>query len=82
LLHDFSFTPAGELLAMLKGSSGTDAAASGHMAHMMPGMAMNHDTAAMKPKSGMSHNAMGHMQMGDMGGMDVNDIAYDAYLAN
>lgn len=82
LLHDFSFTPAVELLAKLKGTSGMGAAVSGHMAHMMPGMAMNHDMAAMKPKSGMSHDAMGHMPMGDMGAMDVNDIEYDAYLAN
>lgn len=89
LLHDFSFTPAVELLAKLKGTSGMGAAASGHMAHMMPGMAHSmpsmgtgHDMAAMKPKSGMSHDAMGHMQMGDMGAMDVNDIEYDAYLAN
>ncbi len=58
------------------------AAVAGHMAHMMPGMASTHDMAAMKPKSGMSHDAMGHMQMGDMGAMDVNDIDYDAYLAN
>ncbi len=82
LLHDFSFTPAVELLAKLKGTSGMGAAVAGHMAHMMPGMASTHDMAAMKPKSGMSHDAMGHMQMGDMGAMDVNDIDYDAYLAN
>lgn len=46
LLHDFSFTPAEELLARLMRSSG----------HSMHG--------------------------GRMGAMDVNDIDYDAYLAN
>jgi FtsP/CotA-like multicopper oxidase with cupredoxin domain len=46
LLHDFSFTPAGELLARLGRSTG----------HSMHG--------------------------GHMGAMDLNDINYDAYLAN
>jgi FtsP/CotA-like multicopper oxidase with cupredoxin domain len=46
LLHDFSFTPAEELLARLKRSTG--------------------------------HG----MHSGHMGAMDVNDIDYDAYLAN
>ena len=46
LLHDFSFTPAGELLARLKRLTG----------HSMHG--------------------------GRMGAMDLNDIDYDAYLAN
>ncbi len=59
LLHDFSFTPAEELLAKLtKGSAG------GHM-------------------HGGGGGMMGRMmQGGGMMGMDVNDIAYDAYLAN
>ena len=52
LLHDFSFTPAEELLAKLKSGSG--------MGMMMNGMNMG----------------------GGMMGMDVNDIEYDAYLAN
>ena len=46
LLHDFSFTPAEELLARLKRSTG------------------------------------GHGMHGGMGAMDLNDIDYDAYLAN
>ena len=46
LLHDFSFTPAEELLARLKRSTG------------------------------------GHSMHGGMGAMDLNDIDYDAYLAN
>jgi FtsP/CotA-like multicopper oxidase with cupredoxin domain len=69
LLHDFSFTPAEELLARLKGSVG------GHGA-------MDHGS--------MDHGSM-NQGMGDMGGMtmaagmagmDLNDIEYDAYLAN
>jgi FtsP/CotA-like multicopper oxidase with cupredoxin domain len=47
LLHDFSFTPAEELLARLKSTKG------GHGMHG-----------------------------GGMGAMDLNDIEYDAYLAN
>jgi hypothetical protein len=74
LLHDFSFTPADELLARLK-------AAGGPRGMMMGGM--NHDAS-------MSHMAqmggMGAMKPGrampGMGNMDLNDIAYDAYLAN
>lgn len=60
LLHDFSFTPAEELLKSLGAGGG-----------------MSHGT--------MDHSKMaGGMKMGDgmMMGMDVNDIAYDAYLAN
>ena len=65
LLHDFSFTPAEELLAKLKSGSGTGM--------MMNGMNMN----------GMDHSKMSGMNMGGgMMGMDVNDIEYDAYLAN
>lgn len=65
LLHDFSFTPAEELLAKLKASSG--------MGMMMNGTNMQ----------GMDHSKMSGMNMGGgMMGMDVNDIEYDAYLAN
>jgi FtsP/CotA-like multicopper oxidase with cupredoxin domain len=80
LLHDFSFTPAEELLARLKRGSGAPAI-------KMHGMNMGGMAGTM---SGMSHNdTMKHMaQMGGgkpgamMGGMDLNDIDYDAYLAN
>lgn len=65
LLHDFSFTPAEELLAKLKSGGG--------MGMMMNGMNMQ----------GMDHSQMPGMNMGGgMMGMDVNDIEYDAYLAN
>lgn len=83
MLHDFSFTPAGELLARLKQGSGH-------------GMNSGMNSGAM---SGMNHAAMGHtgmsqgapQNMGHAGhgaaaaqpmAMDVNDIEYDAYLAN
>lgn len=78
LLHDFSFTPATELLAKLKSGSG------GH-GGTMEGM----DHSAMMLGSGgmkgmmMSGANMGNMTMqGGMARMDLNDIAYDAYLAN
>lgn len=60
LLHDFSFTPAAELLTKLKSGG-------------MGGMNMQ----------GMDHSKMPGMNMGDASGtMDLNDIEYDAYLAN
>ncbi|UTV41675.1 multicopper oxidase domain-containing protein (plasmid) [Ensifer adhaerens] len=67
LLHDFSFTPAEELLAKLKESSG--------------GHGMDH-SAMMQ---GMASNMQGHMSgmaMPGMAAFDLNDIEYDAYLAN
>jgi FtsP/CotA-like multicopper oxidase with cupredoxin domain len=75
MLHDFSFTPPEEILAQLSGpeatiiGSGTAALTMGMMrtgAGSMPGM----DHAA------MGHGASGGIQM------DLNDIAFDAYLAN
>jgi FtsP/CotA-like multicopper oxidase with cupredoxin domain len=90
LLYDFSFTSAEELVARLKTSGGAmrmsmagmnHDAMQGHMAHMA---GMNHDAMqgdmahmggmapAMKPGSGMA----------GMATMDLNDIEYDAYLAN
>ncbi|CAG0951242.1 MAG: multicopper oxidase domain-containing protein [Rhizobiaceae bacterium] len=78
LMHDFSFRSPEELLADLQ----KDGA---------PGHGMMGQGAAMKPGAmmggGMMHGGMMHgggsrsMPMG-MGGMDVNDIEYDAYLAN
>lgn len=67
LLHDFSFTPAEELLAKLKGSSG------------------GHDMDHSAMMQGMASNMKGHisgMAMSGMAAMDLNDIEYDAYLAN
>lgn len=63
LLHDFSFTPAGEILEKLKGGGhGDQSQATGGM--KMDGMQMD------------------GMQMPGGAAMDLNDIEYDAYLAN
>ena len=80
MLSDFSFTPAEEIFAKLKNSINKDSktSMSGDMAHMemghdMPGhegMAMNHN---------MSNPQATTM---DMEMADLNDVAYDAYLAN
>lgn len=68
-LHDFSFRSPDELLADLTGGK------SGNGGMSMDHSQMNH--------GGMSMNGMS-MQGMDMGGMfmDINDIYYDAYLAN
>lgn len=75
LLHDFSFKSPEELLAGLRNGSashgGMNMGHQGMMQRMMPMM-----------KSGempMNHQAMA---MPGMAAMDINDIEYDAYLAN
>ncbi|MBZ9791103.1 multicopper oxidase family protein [Rhizobium sp. 3T7] len=72
LLHDFSFLPAEELLAKLKGNAAPGA------------MPINH--GSMQGMAGMQHmqpgNDMAGMAMPGMAAMDLNDIDYDAYLAN
>lgn len=75
LLHDFAFRSPEEILADLRKPS------AGHgMDHgaMPGGMGMNH--GAMPGGMGMNHGAM----PGGMAGMamDLNDVDYDAYLAN
>jgi FtsP/CotA-like multicopper oxidase with cupredoxin domain len=84
LLHDFSFTPAEELLARLKKGAGKSATSMDGMnmsgiAAMMSGMShaemMKHMAQTAGMISGMGQDAM-------MGGMDLNDIDFDAYLAN
>lgn len=57
MLHDFSFTPAEELLARLQGGDGHGAMDHAHM----------------------QHSPAGH---GTSTAMDLNDIEFDAYLAN
>ena len=78
LLHDLSFRPAADVLAEI--TSGASMAA---MGHDMAG----HGQATDQAMSGMSQGgtqpggkAMG--AMGAMGAMDLNDFAFDAYLAN
>ncbi len=78
LLHDFSFTPAEELLARLhKG---------GNMAGSMAGHDMSKMDMSKMDMSGMKMDGMkmDGMAMDAMPGMkmDLNDIEYDAYLAN
>jgi FtsP/CotA-like multicopper oxidase with cupredoxin domain len=80
MLHDFSFTPAEEILMGLTGRqhsmNGGAMAMDDNVQMGMPGAPMQ----GMKNGGGM----MGGMMMGGMGGMemDLNDIDYDAYLAN
>ena len=78
LLHDFSFTPAEELLARL------------HKGGKMAGSMVGHDMSKMDmSKMDMSGMKMDGMKMDGMAmdampgmKMDLNDIEYDAYLAN
>ena len=76
LLHDFSFTPAEELLANLTGGKGGMKHGSMDMGHSMDMGSI--DTGSMDMGS-MNMDSMSSM---DMAGMDLNDIDYDAYLAN
>ncbi|MBL8709203.1 MAG: multicopper oxidase family protein [Rhodospirillaceae bacterium] len=76
LLHDFTFRDPAEILAELTGGQMMDH--SGHGAAAMT--EMDHGE--------MDHGAMGHGNMDNdqmnhgAGGMDLNDVEYDAYLAN
>ena len=94
LLHDFTFRDPAELLASLGGPS-AGMAHGGHGAAGMGQGGMNHgsmDHGAMDHGQ-MNHDQMGHAstpqanghdRTGMSGGMamDLNDIDYDAYLAN
>lgn len=80
LLHDFSFTPAEELLAKLRGEGAGGGMAMDHGA-MMPGMAGGGHGGHMSGMS-MQDMSMPGMEMPGMAAMDLNDIEYDAYLAN
>ena len=73
LLHDFTFRDPAEILAEL----GADAGMS-HAGHDMSG----HDMSGMDMSGmDMSGHDMSGMDMGAMS-MDLNDVNYDAYLAN
>ncbi|MEW9807716.1 multicopper oxidase family protein [Mesorhizobium sp. ZMM04-5] len=78
LFHDFSFTAPEELLAKLDGSGGMDHGAMDHgsMNHMAMGQMDMGEMETGQPAT--DHAAMGHGGMT----MDVNDIEFDAYLAN
>jgi FtsP/CotA-like multicopper oxidase with cupredoxin domain len=75
MLHDFSFRTPDELLAGLTKSNGSQSA--------MPMSAMD---SRMEMGSGgmgaMNSRTMGAMNMGPGPSMDLNDIDYDAFLAN
>lgn len=75
LLHDFSFKTPEELLAGLKalGSGGAMAGHRGVVGHM---------GAVMQGMEGMHQQHMSGIAMQGIPAMDLNDIEYDAYLAN
>jgi FtsP/CotA-like multicopper oxidase with cupredoxin domain len=81
LLHDFSFRSAEELLADLQGGGGHAG-----MGMNMGGMSgMTHDMGGMAMPGMMTGDPRTAPMMGGavgMMGMDLNDIDYDAYLAN
>jgi FtsP/CotA-like multicopper oxidase with cupredoxin domain len=80
LLHDFSFTPAEEILAKLKKSRPVSGMPmGGGMGSMGQGAMMGRMGQMPGMKMPMKMPGMG---MPGMGPMDLNDIDYDAYLAN
>jgi FtsP/CotA-like multicopper oxidase with cupredoxin domain len=72
MLHDFSFRTPDELLAGLTGPQSA-------MPKGGVGKAMNMDTGSI---GRMKSETMGAMKMGPGMTMDLNDIDYDAFLAN
>jgi FtsP/CotA-like multicopper oxidase with cupredoxin domain len=66
MLHDFTFRDPAEILAELSKGMAHDHAAMGHDMSAMDGSAMDMSGAGAMP----------------MAGMDLNDVAYDAFLAN
>ena len=85
LLHDFSFTPPEEILAKLV-SDEAGTVGSGIAAHNMgmvrsPAAEMDHSAMpGMGAPAGMA--SMDHGTMSGGMAMDINDIEFDAYLAN
>src|ERR1700681_537210 len=75
MLHDFSFRTPDELLAGLTNSNGSQSA----MPKSGLGNKMNTNSRSM---GAMNSGAMGAMNMGPGMAMDLNDIDYDAFLAN
>jgi len=75
LLHDFSFHTPDELLAELTKSNGSQSA--------LPKSGMGSSVAMGSGSMGaMNSGTMGAMNMGSGMAMDLNDIDYDAFLAN
>lgn len=97
MLHDFSFRAPDELLAGLTGMSISAVQAMTRQAENVPAPPMNAPNLGpgrsamgsmgqggmmgMMGRSGMGGMMMG-MQSGGMGMMDLNDVDYDAFLAN
>ena len=82
LLHDFSFRSPDEILAGLTKTSSGQAMASSSgmkMGSGMGGMQMNGMAMGGMSMGGM---AMGGMSMGAGTAPDLNDVSYDAFLAN
>jgi FtsP/CotA-like multicopper oxidase with cupredoxin domain len=75
MLHDFSFQTPDELLAALTKSNGSQSA----MPKSGMGKVMNMDSGSM---SAMNSGAMGAMNMRPGVAMDLNDVDFDAFLAN
>jgi FtsP/CotA-like multicopper oxidase with cupredoxin domain len=75
LLHDFSFQTPDELLAGLTKSSGSQSA----MPKSGMGNSMNMGSGSM---GDMNSRTMGAMNMGPGTAMDLNDVDFDAFLAN
>jgi FtsP/CotA-like multicopper oxidase with cupredoxin domain len=75
MLHDFSFRTPEELLAGLTKSSGSESA----MPKSGMGNNMNMAPASM---GAMNSGGMGAMNMASGRAMDLNDVDYDAFLAN
>jgi FtsP/CotA-like multicopper oxidase with cupredoxin domain len=75
MLHDFSFQTPDELLAALTKSNGSQSAMP--KSGMRKVMDMNSGSM-----SAMNSGVMGAMNMGPGMAMDLNDIDYDAFLAN
>ncbi len=75
MLHDFSFGTPEELLAGLTKPRGSDKA----MPKTGTGNNVNMGSASM---GAMSSETMGAMNMGPSTAMDLNDVDFDAFLAN
>ena len=89
LLHDFSFASPEELLAGLQKGSASHGLASAEGTMQMGqsgGMGSHAGMAGMAPMAGMESmpgmETMGAASAGTDADMDLNDIDYDAYLAN
>ncbi len=88
LLHDFTFRDPAELLASLTGPAGGTGhgghGQTGHGSHGSMGHGSgNHGSGnhGSMNHGGMAHGSAGHAMSSGMA-MDLNDVEYDAYLAN